>query len=232
MAGAIFTKNNILDVQNCQFVGNTAPSSGAMMVVESELKMADALFVANEATGLSPGFESIIDSLTGIVINITGGASGALKDYQTPLDEGIAGALYLVDTKTEIQDTRILDNIAKGVNSAGGGLAIKGGLSIVTHDLLNCLIAGNSSGNNGGGVMVMSSAEPRFVNCTIADNSAKSLGGGVFIDRTSGATFVNSIFAGNSRPISIQRKAAGRTQRIRYISEIHVCRRSAGQVLP
>lgn len=197
LGGAVYAKNNIFDIQNCQFVGNTAPSGGGLLAVESELEMARSLFAANEATGLAQTFDMIADTLTSILFSIYGGTA-MTSTHQTIRDEGIGGGVYLVDTKAAIVDTRILDNKATGTNALGGGLTINGGQGVLVHNLQNCLIAGNSSQRNGGGVMLMSYAYPQFDNCTIADNTAGQLGGGVYADWTSKAAFFNSILSGNS----------------------------------
>ena len=197
LGGAVYAKNNILDIQNCQFVGNKAPSGGGLLAVEGEVEMARNLFVANEATGLAQSFDMIADPLTSILFSIYGGTA-MTSTHQTVRDEGIGGGVYLVDTSAAIVDTRILNNKAAGTNALGGGLTINGGQGVLTHNLQNCLIAGNSSQRNGGGVMLMTYADPRFDNCTIADNTAGQLGGGMYTDWTSRATIVNSILFGNS----------------------------------
>lgn len=208
LGGAVYAKNNVIDVQNCQFVGNKAPSGGALLAVESELEMANGLFVANEATGLAPTFEMITDSLTSIMFSIVIGNPDTNATYQTILDEGIGGGLYLVDTSSAIVDTRILNNTAKGANSFAGGLCINGGQGILTHNLQNCLIAGNSTEGNGGGIALRMYADPRFDNCTIADNVADKLGGGMYVDWSSKAVIFNSIVSGNS-PTDIEQQTSG-----------------------
>lgn len=221
LGGAMYAKNcyiagndeNEFGVQNCQFVGNKAPSGGGLLAVESDLTISNGLFVANQATGLAPTFGMVTDTLTEIMYyslyySIYEDGVVTASNHQSVLDEGVGGGLYLVDTKTAISNTRILDNTANGVNAAGGGLCINGGVDgVTTHDLKNCLIAGNSAQKNGGGMKLMIYANPQFANCTIVDNTAGNLGGGMFLDTSSKATIVNSILAGNSPTDTYEQKA-------------------------
>ena len=206
LGGAIYVRNNILDIQFSQFFGNAA-YSGGLMAVESELTMAGGLFIDNEATGLAPSFQAIEDPATGIVYSIV--LLGDYENYHSKLSEGFGGGINLINTKTAMIDTRILGNTSSGVNSAGGGLCINGGLAdIITYSLQNCLIAGNTSEGRGGGVMVTNYTQPRFDNCTIADNTAGQFGGGIYVDQSSGAHIENSIVYNNT-PTNFGQKPGG-----------------------
>ena len=66
--------------------------------------------------------------------------------------------------------------------------------------LLNCLIAKNIAGEDGGGVSARWSSEPEIINCTIADNIVTGVGygGGVYSSYGSYTNIVDSIIWGNS----------------------------------
>ena len=109
------------------------------------------------------------------------------------IEKPLSGATPM--TLRRCQITGNYDNAANYVSYWGTAA----GAQIMAPDALfeNCLIAGNSTHGNGGGVYV-SGARATFVNCTIADNAA-AYGGGVW-NNVSTAKYRNCIIQGNTAP--------------------------------
>ncbi|MDH4201556.1 MAG: M4 family metallopeptidase [Phycisphaerae bacterium] len=175
LGGAGYTKTSILNLTDCFFVQNSGQSGGAVYTVNSDFEMQGALVYGNEATGLIEG------------------------EYRPIVEEGLGGGVIAVDCKVAIADSRILNNQAHGLNSCGGGLCIAGGQTYKELNLLNCLVAGNTSDNGGGGLSCRQNVNVEMDNCTVAGNTSNNqLGGGIFVDNSSTVSLANSIVSGNA----------------------------------
>ncbi len=172
LGGGGYMKNCILTFDDCQFTDNVANSGGALQTAECELTMLESLLYNNEATGYIEGHKVVVE-------------------------EGFGGALSLADTETAIENTRILNNRALSANATGGGICFTGGQYIYDQVLRNCVIAGNSSDNIGGGIACKINADVVLNTCTIADNTAVHYGGGLYVDQISHPVVIDSIIAGN-----------------------------------
>jgi Zn-dependent metalloprotease len=188
LGGAGYTRTSILNLTNCFFVQNNGYSGGALYTVNSEFEMQGALVYGNTATGLIEG------------------------EYRPIVEEGLGGGIFAIDCKVAMVDSRILNNHADGVNSCGGGVCITGGQTYKELNLLNCLIAGNDSDNNGGGLSCQKNVNVEMDNCTIADNiSGSQRGGGIFVDNTSTVSLTHSIVSRNTGYGIYEQLATGAT---------------------
>ena len=116
---------------------------------------------------------------------------------------------------------RITGNAAKNYYIRGGGVALVGDKSVLTHCIVdgnkthttssdeyaggiyasrglveNCLVTNNTSIQYGGGVVIAGTA--RIRNCTIARNKASTKGGGLFWADGTGREIRNCLFAFNT----------------------------------
>jgi len=114
---------------------------------------------------------------------------------------GQGGGIYSWGSDVLITDTHIMYNVA---NTSGGGLYLAKEPNSPT--IINCLIASNIAGRDGGGASVNWFARPLFANCTIVSNAApgtfgivanKGYGGGLYCGYYSDSTVIDSILWNN-----------------------------------
>ncbi|MHC5157663.1 MAG: right-handed parallel beta-helix repeat-containing protein, partial [Planctomycetota bacterium] len=186
--GAGYVETAILNMQDCFFALNTAPSGGAVYSVQSDLDLQGLLLYGNEATGIDAGA------------------------YRSAAGEGYGGAIFITDGPFAIADTRFENNRAYGVVSAGAGLCVTGSQVYQQQNLLNCLFAGNRSENVGGAVACQQFVDLKLDNCTLVDNiSDINQGGGIFVDNISSVLLRNSIVSTNTGYGIYERPAGGST---------------------
>ena len=92
-----------------------------------------------------------------------------------------------------IQDCQIEQNVAA---NSGGGIYLTGSGS-ESPRLVNCLVTGNNTRGNGGGISCNQHSEVIISNCTIADNSATIYGGGLYAFYGSIVEVIDSIIWSN-----------------------------------
>jgi parallel beta-helix repeat protein len=96
--------------------------------------------------------------------------------------------------------------ITNGFTGESGGAAIRCTASSPT--ITNCIIAGNSAKDYGGGMYNSYNSNPTLINCTFSENSAESTvsmlgnGGGMSNMVNSSPTLTNCTFSGNSASYS------------------------------
>lgn len=143
--GAVNVHYSILTVENCVFTGNEAENAGALFSSESDVLLSKCDFSQNSALPLE-------DSTN---------------------NRGAGGALYCETESVRVNDCRFTDNTAL---TSGGAVYIAGPFSYVsggTQDFVNCLMAGNIAGVDGGAFAAMNGSEPFLIHCTIADNQVE-----------------------------------------------------------
>jgi hypothetical protein len=188
LGGALFVKNVILTMNDSFVVMNKAFSGGGVRVSYGDFTMLGCIVYGNEATGAIAGA------------------------HRTVTDEGFGGGLNIVDTPFFIQDTRIQNNIARGIIASGGGLCVTGSQANYQQSLRNCLLADNLSDNTGGGMSALLYANVTLDYCTLANNtSGATMGGALYIDRISNVNVRNAIVSGN-KGVGIYAKTGGITQ--------------------
>ena len=104
------------------------------------------------------------------------------------------GGLHMLDSSPGpcFVDCRFLDNVANN----GAGVE-----SVNTRSyFINCLFAGNSVDEDGGGMRISSNSDIGLVNCTFSRNDADDNGGGILLNVVADGTLSadNCIFWGNT----------------------------------
>jgi len=210
-------KDNIATVNaypNISFGGAAAFEDGAAPVFEK------CTFNSNRATIGGGAFEAwaygtVTDcnfednsSYSGGGILCVGGASEIINSRFTGNQSTVlaaqGGAITLLGADAEVRDCNIWANASAG--SGGGiyissqdaeGIELPGGNSVL---IKNCLITGNSAGQNGAGISATWYSDPNIVNCTITDNNAQGMGGGLYSAYNNYTNVINSIFWDNNAP--------------------------------
>ncbi len=101
------------------------------------------------------------------------------------------GGVAVLGGAPTIENCRFLDNIAN--DGGGGGLYVVDGSDL---ELRGCLLAGNQSNRDGGGIYV-AGGQPEFVNVTVAHNHAAARGAGLFLTGDCYPAIRNTIVAAN-----------------------------------
>jgi Subtilase family/Divergent InlB B-repeat domain/Right handed beta helix region len=157
-------------VTDCNFEDNSSYSGGGILYVGGTSEIINSRFTGNQST----------------------------------VSASQGGAITLLGANAEVRDCNIWANASAG---SGGGIYISsqdaegselaGGNSVL---IKNCLITGNSAGQNGAGISAVWYSDPNIVNCTIADNNAQGMGGGLYSAYNNYTNIINSIFWDNNAP--------------------------------
>ncbi|GAG41323.1 unnamed protein product, partial [marine sediment metagenome] len=130
-----------LSFESCYFTGNKATEGldgwgGGVYFKDFNATFTDCSFVDNVARSGGGLF------LTSGTVTLSGGIISSNRSVGGD-DHDIGGGLACVDTHATIENCTIKDNVARGVNGAGGAINFYGGY--VKHQVRNCLITGNSA---------------------------------------------------------------------------------------
>lgn len=198
--GAIFAMQAASTiVVDSDFLRNTAPSGGAIGVLDGGLKLSGSRLLQNRATlsnGLFPGFGGAVAITDAQEVEICG---CRLADNTASVG---GGAVYSWDnsasSRTEVAWSTIVGNTSE---SLGGGLWF----GTATVMLRQSLIAANRAVNSGGGLFVTADSAPFGVdlvvsNVTMTANRAR-LGAGMHLGANvageiSGATIAENVAEG------------------------------------
>lgn len=203
-----------------RYIG-TIPSEGGkgggLYIINSSVNLTNCIVENNRSKFFGAGIYSLDSSLlieNCIIRNNTteegasnrGGGiyfSGSTSDNLTIIDSEISnnfvrlsegGGIYKAGGTLSIVNSKIQNNLA---HELGGGIAAE-----ADDQITNCLITGNTTNTNGGGVY----GYVDVTNCTFANNTANN-GGGLY----NGRNVTNSIFWGNSATISPDLEASSVT---------------------
>jgi predicted outer membrane repeat protein len=170
-------QDEVLLVQGCQFLGNSAPQSGAASLIgsgsqgDSTVIVRGSLFADNSSTNVEAGALGISGGI--VLIDKT------TFSQNTAADEG--GALNAADCASlTIRSSRFVDNVALGIgaDSGGGGMRLQ-----MREDAVTRVIASIVSGNTatvGGGILVDGgSGRLEIIGSKISNNHAAETGGGI-----------------------------------------------------
>ena len=199
----------VLDFEGCSFGGNEAASGGAVSLRDVDATFADCYFAGNRAQ--SGGGLFVVDGA--LVLKggfISENQAKEIVDTTTTTivseEAGCGGGLACITSSATIADCVISDNLAEGTYSYGGGVSFYGGSNLITHEVKNCLITGNSAGTGGGGISGRIFTSPQIANCTFEGNSAGSYGGGIYSDWTSSWEISDTIFENCNKKAIYKRK--------------------------
>jgi hypothetical protein len=180
--GAIYGVEAGLSVTDCNFYTNVAGSGGAALFAASEgTRLTGCNFMSNQSLGASERGGAICSLGSNLVI-----ADSKMMDNTAA---GDGAGIYISSKDIDGNDIIIDGEVVPGWNKV---------------QLLNCLIAGNISNGNGGGVSANWNAETDIINCTIADNVVSGsgpgtgFGGGLYSSFAANVSVHDSIIWGNS----------------------------------
>jgi subtilisin family serine protease len=171
---------------------NTAEHGGAMFWTSSAPVITDCSFTGNRAEARWFRPDDLI-SRQSTFFSTFGGAIGDAS-------RGGGGAIFCWSS-----DAAIENSVFTGNSSGGSAGAVFLGGSPSTPSLHNCLVRGNSSVLDGGGVTSYWQTSPTISNCTIVDNKTndpdnprRGRGGGLSCSYESRTTLTNSILWNNT----------------------------------
>ena len=193
---------------------NDTYAGGVMISEDSQLR--DCLVVSNYSRSGGGGImiyaAAVVDHCT-IQDNIGGYLGGGVLFYAGTTGRlcnsviqgntitnvnGNGGGIYMQHAGT-VSNCWVLGNHVLGTNGDGGGVFLTAEDITNGASVVNAVIAGNSTGDEGGGLWSQGPAGALFsvVNCTIVSNFAGREGGGVFAYTT---RFINDIVYFNAAP--------------------------------
>lgn len=195
-------------IKNCTFTANKSSSFGGGMFCGSvPLKLDSCNFVNNTAITSGGGFAHSGDQKAevadcNIINNTSDNTGGGIWVKKSPINlvrctvrgnyaKNTGGGLYFTGGIISVTDCSILDN---GAYYEGGG---------VYSDNLSDLrfarswMASNSTKRNGAGAYIDHATRTMMIDCVISGNKAQKQGSGLYISRTS-AQFSNCIFWSNT----------------------------------
>jgi parallel beta-helix repeat protein len=145
--GGVSAENNALvHFTDCNFVGNSADSGGAIFINNTDVTIVDSNIVSNNALrgGGFLGDGGSVEVINTIVAN-----NQTILDVNDPNDDeilSIGAGLCILSADSLIQDCNISGNRADG---AGGGIYLRGANN---SSIRNCLVINNSAARDGGGI--------------------------------------------------------------------------------
>ena len=149
--GGAINSQNVLNLTNCTFTGNSADSGGAI-TASGILNLASCTFTGNSADLFSGGAITASGILNLASCTFTGNSAdsgGAIND---------GGAFLNLASCTFAENSAMRDR--------GGAISSYAN----TNNLVNCTFSGNAA-NGRGGAMYWSDAVVSLLNCTITGNS-------------------------------------------------------------
>ena len=184
--GGLLIFNSLL--RNCEIVGNYSPYGGGIGCSEGDT-ISNCVIRNNQANTAGGGVwmdhgGAIYNST--IKENIANGNGGGINAHYGGLiaDCVLIGNIGWRGGGIQCYYTGTVARCVVAMNVSetwgGGGICLYGGSSYSGGCATNCLIYGNHSEDNGGGVLLYRGG--RVENCTIADNTTAGAGGGVYGD--------------------------------------------------
>jgi predicted outer membrane repeat protein len=192
--GAIYEDGGTLSVQNCTFSGNTASGNGGAIYQTGNVPL--LFMIASTLSNNTAAGEGGALALEGEATILTSTFSGNSAGSGGAIAKSVGGNFFL--------DNSVVDhNSSTPPTSVGGGGGIIINANRGTTTLTNVTVSGNSTKNDGGGILAIIQAPLNLNNVTITNNTADSdnngigNGGGISMINPSPHTVQNSIIAGN-----------------------------------
>ncbi len=187
LGGAIFTQK-YMEVRNCTFMYNNAPSAGGALFSTGSALIVDSLFVNNSATlggaisseGFSVMYRIVNSKFIGNVAARSGGAviSGTSirrnRYFHSLSDHAVEGCEFLFNQA-----------------NTGGAVELREDRSVID----SCFFSGNQAFGSGGAVTAFRPAA--LQNCTFYQNTAVSGGGGAVFSNADALFVADCLFHSN-----------------------------------
>ena len=196
LGGGIYNDGTVT-LTNCTVTGCTAVDYGGGISNNGTLTLTGSTISNNHNGGNFGGgiMNDLAGSLTVTNTTISGNSAGAGAGIYSD------GTLTLTNSTITGNTATVVD--ANGVSGSGGGLLAAG-----TTTISNCIFSGNTASNDGGGLIVILSANVKVINCAFSGNTAQD-GGGISgaVNNNPGytgvTTIINSTISGNSSGIKL-----------------------------
>ncbi len=218
--GLYFLNNSSPVISQTEIHGNV---DGGAYLYESQATFADCAITrmtGNEKAGIvciKGGIDVVgctISGRMGVGISVDG---STLHVRNCVIRDNVDGGIGALNSSVDIVESVIGGNSDEG---SGGGIGINGGTARISHSMIignvagvggglyaarleqgsyiaNCLVAGNSAPEAGGGGLYILDGSVPIHNCSIVMNSAER-GGGIFFGNTGTNSIHNSIIWGNT----------------------------------
>jgi len=163
-------------------------SGGGLLIKNSNVLITDCLITGNQTAGCQGNF------CGGGGISISGvGADGQAAMRRCTVAQNMTlargGGLRLLNAEGfQMHNCHFVANQAV----SGGGVSSENHVAGVSHSFTNALFNANQSSDTGGAFLILGSNDS-IINCTIAQNSAGIEGGGLFIQGVDGVDIVNTL---------------------------------------
>ena len=174
-------------------ISNGAADQGAGIWNKGQLTMSNCVIAGNVGRGNGRGAGVKNSGQLLVVGSVVTGNAGPANGFT-------GGGIDTGEGQLTVIDSTVSGNQAK---SAGGGIYVGNGASLVATTpgvtLLRSTISGNTAGTDGGGINISPAAgfSVSITNCTVSGNAAQRDGGGFFF--ANGLTYVTcSTIANNS----------------------------------
>lgn len=194
--GAIFNNTATPIISNCSFTGNSGDYGGGIYN-----------YAASVPTITGCSFITNLSGSYGGAIFSEAAASPAITDSRfSGNTSGYGGALFNHGATAIVKGCSFSGNQAV---SYGGAVYNNGSGAVSSYT--NCVFAGNTSVNGGGGAVFNNGSLPTITNCTFRGNNA-TFGGAIHNWATAAASVRNSIIWGNSSAIYNESAASASVQ--------------------
>ncbi len=180
-SGAVIVDNSTATLTSCDFQDNAATlNGGALTLLQGNANLVDCNFTSNSANG--GGAILLSDSATNTSFSGCNLAANTAATGGAALVMGISAPTF--------ESCLFMSNTA---SAWGGGISLHGSRQTTVR---NCMFVGNSAGSQGGGIRKQLLSGLLLQGSTLGGNSAAGQGGGIFLDGF--ATIRNSLLWGNS----------------------------------
>ena len=218
-----YSYDNIVNITNCTFDGNTATSLGGGAIRlrnnVANLKITNSVFKNNKASSSDGGAIHIASSGAGTLIKnctftsneaytLAGAISCSVDELTvdncsftsnsaTQTNSGRAGAIYITGKKALINNSRFTDNSATYNSNVYGGGAIEVGSASVNSVINNCTFIGNNAQKGHGGAITSQNSVNLTINNSKFESNYAGSGGALFFESPTDLMMFNNTFKSN-----------------------------------